>query len=378
MDKNIVENIADAFQRNLGNFEFPYIEVLDTSGMPRTFFSKLIDNDYIAADSKTAMSELLKGESTLEFPHSFTVEGGDKSQVNCTAFTVGIDSVRAYVVVQSPKELKEDTRKNIKFFCEIIDKFMEQGSEHCKVLDKYKSQIGSIREMQAKLFPKFQDVPGFDIASAYLPTELMTGNFIDSIYLDNDKFLIIVCDVSRYGSSSIFIGGVIHTMIRYEAQKKMVPSAMIGAVLSKLKKSTPGSHEKLFLSIYLLDLESGKTTISSYGPLYTYFYNKQKNGHVNLLKTETGKLLSNRIFYKDLSLKLDEGDFLMHYSHGLYSAMPEEGEIPFGESDLSKSVFQHRESDSQNIIHSTIDDLYAFTNYSGLDEDVIMVSIRKT
>ena len=74
--------------------------------------------------------------------------------------------------------------------------------DHENSVEQYKSQIGNIREMQAKLFPKFSNIPGFDIASAYLPSELMTGNFIDSVYLDNNTYMIVACDVSRYGSSS--------------------------------------------------------------------------------------------------------------------------------------------------------------------------------
>ena len=243
--------------------------------------------------------------------------------------------------------------------------------------DKYKKELNNIRDFQAKLFPRFSDVKGFDIASAYLPTDLMSGNFIDGLYLDENTYQITVCDVSKYGATSTFTGAMIRTILRYEATKKITPSLLIETINTKLKNMSSLSNEQIYFTTYQIRLKTGKTVISSYGPLTTFLYNSEKNGHVNLKNTETGKLLAKRIFYNDISLTIGSGDILLYYSNGISNATTENGALKFGESRIGEKIMELKNGTSMDIIHGLIDSLYDFSNYSSGTEDIILICIKK-
>jgi len=207
----------------------------------------------------------------------------------------------------------------------------------------------------------------------------MSGTFIDGIFLDSTTYQLTACDVSEYGPASSFVGAAIRTIIRSDASQKRIPSAMIESITNKIKNMISGSagSSNIYLAIYQLNIKTGKVVISSFGNITTLFYTKKRNGLIDLASTETGKLFSNRNFLKDMTINMEQGDSLLYYTRGVKQAKSENSENEYGLERLKAEVKENIESESLEIVHSIIESIYEFTDYAQLNEDIILISMKR-
>jgi sigma-B regulation protein RsbU (phosphoserine phosphatase) len=196
--------------------------------------------------------------------------------------------------------------------------------------------------------------------------------------LINNTYTIAACDVSNYGPSSSFVGAAIRTILLAENIKKMIPSAMLEKVDARLKHIVSVNTLNIYLTVYQVNLKSGKTTISSYGNITTLFYTKKRNGVIDLASTETGKLFNNRGFFRDITVNLEPGDALLFYTRGLIAAKKENSEIDFGVERLKNAYRDNIDSGSLEIVHSIIESVYEFTDYGQIKDDIILISVKRT
>ncbi len=302
--------------------------------------------------------------------------------ITCTILIAGRKSEQPlFLVLQTEAAIPADGDASIFMLAGVIGLIEDiySGGEGPAVSegDKYKRELLKLREAQANLFPKFKDINGMDIASAFLPADIVSGNFIDGFFLDETIYQIVVCYLGSNDPSSTFAGAAIRTLVRSEASKKMAPSVLMEYINSKLKNILSGVHALINVSVYQINTKTGKTTLSSYGPLTTIFYNSRKKGYANLSRTEVGKMLAKRNFYKDVTLPLESGDMLLFYSNGVVSASSDDGKELFGEPRLYENFMKQKEEPSVEIVQNLLDELYTFTNYMPLEEDFILLCIKK-
>jgi len=287
------------------------------------------------------------------------------------------------LIVESKNPLNENIDNIIAYASDVINNFslsMEEQQTSPDNTDRFKKEIGNMRDIQVKLFPKFDEINELDIRSAYLPAEIMSGTFIDGIFLDSTTYQLTACDVSEYGPASSFIGAAIRTIIRSDASQKKVPSVMIESIKNKIKNMISGSEgsSNIYLTIYQLNLKTGKVIISSLGNITTLFYTKKRNGLIDLASTEAGKLFSNRNFLKDMTINIEPDDVLLYYTRGIRQAKAENSEIEYGLEKLKSEMKANINSGSLEIVHSIIESVYEFTDYAELKEDIILISIKRT
>jgi len=379
--KNL-EQLVEAFAETGKSLNIGYIEIASLSeGKPLSLFFKKLSDSFDLIPLKDIKNYITSEKTKNSGINKFEATSINGEKIRILAASVNITSeISGYVIFQSYKDISVEAEKNILFFSSafnIISGLSHDQPAEEKTRDKYKKELNNIRDFQAKLFPRFTDVKGFDIASAYLPADLMSGNFIDGLYLDENTYQVTVCDVSKYGATSTFTGAMIRTILKYEATKKITPSLLIETINSKIKSMNSLANEHIYFTTYQLKLKTGKTVLSSYGPITTFLYNSKKNGHVNLKNTEAGKLLAKRNFYKDISLTLDSGDILLYYSNGFCNATTENGTTIYGESRIGERIMELKNEPAMNIIHGLIDSLYEFSNYSSNIEDIILICIKK-
>ena len=379
--KNL-EKLTNSFAAAAESLKIGYIEIATGSGEQLTslYFKSFISGFEIIPLKKLGTQHNF-GSEKKEETIKLTVPSINEKRVKILISSAIITSeVSGYIIFQSYDEIPESSEKIMLFFTkafEIINQLSTECIEEKVPADKYKKELVNMRDFQAKLFPRFTDVKGLDIASAYLPADLMSGNFIDGLHLDDDTYQVTVCDVSKYGATSTFTGAMIRTILKYEATKKVTPSLLIETINNRIKGMGSLSNEHIYFTTYQFKLKTGKTIVSSYGPLTTFLYNKKKNGHVNLKNTDAGKLLAKRNFYKDISLTMEPGDFILYYSNGFVNAATEDGSKTYGETRIGEKIMNLKDEPAMDIIHNLIESVYEFSNYAAISEDIILICIKK-
>ena len=379
----IIENILSPFEVLAKKNGIEYIEFLNGGENNRSLFKKSYNSDfpYLAYEVLESNPEFKNRDANS--PALIELTSKYEFKIFCHIYPLMRDSkIMDILIIETKTPSVGEIENIINYISGVINNFFlhiaeEQSSS--EKADKYKKELGNIQDLQVKLFPKFDEIKEFDIRSAYLPAEFMSGTFIDGIFLDKTTYQLTACDVSEYGPASSFVGAAIRTIIRSDASQKKVPSALIESIINKIKNLISGSSgsSNIYLAIYQLNIKTGKVVLSSFGNITTLFYTKKRNGLIDLASTESGKLFSNRNFLKDMTINMEQGDALLYYTRGVRKAKAENSETEYGLEKLKAEVKDNIESESLEIVHSIIESIYEFTDYAQLNEDIILISMKR-
>jgi serine phosphatase RsbU (regulator of sigma subunit) len=379
----IIENILAPFETLAKKSGIEYIEFLNGGENNKSLFKKQYSADFPYLAYEVLESNPAFQSRDQNTPAHLELTSKYEYKIFCHTYPLKRDSsITDLLIIETKTAANENIESVIAYISGIISNFfmnlvVEKFSSDNA--DKYKKEIGNMRDIQAKLFPKFDEIKELDIRSAYLPAEFMSGTFIDGIFLDNMTYQLSACDVSEYGPASSFVGAAIRTIIRSDASQKKVPSAMIESINNKIKNLITGSagSSNIYLTIYQLNLKTGKVIISSFGSITTLFYTKKRNGLIDIASTETGKLFSNRNFLRDMTINMEPGDALLYYTRGVRKAKAENSDTEYGLEKLKAEMKSNIESGSLEIVHSVIESIYEFTDYAQLDEDIILIAMKR-
>jgi len=381
--KKIAENILEPFVKTaeitgVGYIEAVYIE----NDSAKSVFKKNYDTDFPQMSYEVLENNSLFMGKAAGFAN-FTIELVSKyeKKVQCSAYIYPVEKHSKWLLIaEGTEQIDEKGDITLSYIAEVLSRITlctADNSNDPKSAEKYKNELLNIRDIQAKLFPKFDDIKEMNIRSAYLPAEFMSGTFIDGFSVDKNTYTLAACDVSDYGPASSFVGAAIRTILRAENVQKMAPSAMLETIDSRIKSIISGDSGNIYITIYLINLKTGKTMISSYGNITTLFFTKKRMGVIDLASTETGKLFNNRGFFRDITINLEPGDALLYYTRGVRRARKDPHEAEYGIERLKNTYKENIEYDSLEIVHSIIESVYDYTDYSEISDDIILISMKK-
>ncbi len=366
MDKtDIFQKVLNSLDNYYQSISISSIEFVENhSGSLTSLYNKTFDTDF-APMTFNEILEQGKLDNATE-PAHLTLSAKNGTGVYCSIYPVLSENENhGYLVIQHGKPFGETGPILMSFTAEVlsvIEKSCSMEKATTSTEHKFKEELMNMRNIQAKLFPKFEDLTGLDIASVYLPIELMTGTFIDAQFLDNTNYQIVTCDITGYDASSSFAGASIRTLVRSFSSKSIVPSGLIELITSKLSKVISGIHALIYITVFQINTQTGRAKLSSYGDISTYFFSSKKKGVVPLSRTSIGQDLSKRNIIKDITLQLEVGDVLLYFSSGTRSVTTEDGSQVIGEERLLQHFIKNIKNPSLDIVHNLTDVLYAFSN----------------
>lgn len=281
-----------------------------------------------------------------------------------------------YLLMESSDEINDETKTLLNFIRANILATVQTCFSSSN--QKYKDELLKLREFQARLFPKFDNVTNMDIASVYLPADLMSGNFVDASYVNEDIYQILICTVDGYDASSAFTAASIRTIIKTNSGKRIVPSAMIQLILKKLDKIIQGLHSLIHITIVQINVKSGDCRLSSLGAPNLIYASPSAKKIEGVNASPTGKILSKRKDFMDISIHLNPGDILLYYSNGITKAYSNRENEQYGINRLARAMYNSIKEESVFITHAITDSIYEFTEYSTFEEDIILLAAKRT
>jgi len=381
--KALKEKIISTFDSLCGALNIGYIEVVFKEGDAYSSFAKKCyknESEYSTYDQLKENNEFLKNPNAKD-EVKFEMKTAANRDIHCVASPIHTGG-KNYGLVIFESDLPFGKTHDMIFSCysrilAIAAEALAAGRGDESASKKNRADLMSLRSIQASLFPKFENITGLDIGSVYLPAELMSGNFIDAMNIDDDQYQIVVCDISGYDAASSFAGGAIRTLLRTSTIKNPVPSALIEQINVKLSKIISAVRSLIFLTVYQINTKTGRAQMSSYGDINTIFFSKKKGKSLNINNTEIGKNLSKRLFIRDIAVQMEQGDILLFYSMGVKNATTEDGNTQYGEARLVEIVSKNIDSSSIDIVRELTGSISDFMNYSPLETDVILICIKK-
>lgn len=284
------------------------------------------------------------------------------------------------------KEVRDGFNKEM---INIISTFVRQACiavENHRLLnqaiqnERYQEELKIAQRVQKALLPAKLDHPdSFEICAYSNAADEVGGDYYDTYKLDENRYVLIIGDVSGKGTSAAFhmsqMKGVFHSLI----QLNLSPAQFMVKANSALSKCLERNHF-ITASIFLINIAEQKICHSRAGHVPTLFYQAKESKSDFMLFDGLGLgILRNKQYENHVQEKTftyEAGDILVLITDGIVEAKNQKGH-QFGFERIRSLVEIHYQKSPREIQNQLIDSLHAFVGGDGMiDDDYSMMVVK--
>jgi len=217
---------------------------------------------------------------------------------------------------------------------------------------RLRADLDTAKEIQRQLLPTgAREVPGLDLAAAYVPARELGGDFYDFLPYGEGRLAIGLGDVSGKGTAAALYGSLAIGMIReFVVDHAWGPACML-ALLNQRLHGTRLDARFIAMLFAVYDAAHRRLTLANAGGPYPLLY---RDGQVRSIPLEGVPLgLLSGTQYDETSLDLVPGDVVVFASDGILESANAADE-EFGLPRLSAVLSAVSPEDSARIIANRI------------------------
>lgn len=247
--------------------------------------------------------------------------------------------------------------------------------EEEKALLTVREELRLALDIQLGLLPKsFPEVPGYQIAGASEPAQLVGGDYFDFITIDEGRLAITLGDVSGKGLPAALLMSNLQATIRGMSMLDISPKECLRRS-NKLMYQSTDPHKFATLFYAILDRKKHRLTYSSAGHDLPFFL----SGTKELSRLRAGGLVLSCLddsAYEEDILDLKPGDLLVIYSDGITEAR-NESEEEFGEEKLGELLRENSGLSATELIDKITGTVKEFAGSLPQMDDMTLVIVKR-
>ncbi len=227
---------------------------------------------------------------------------------------------------------------------------------------------------QSFLPDKSPEIKDMEIAAYNLPAKEVGGDFYDFIQLTEDKWGLVIADVSGKGMPAALFMALSRTLVRASASSNYSASNAISKANNLIcEESKSGMFVTLFYAI--LDVKKRKLTYVNAGHNPPFLF-RQSNEDIVALKAK-GLVLGamDNIDLEEVHVDLDNGDIVVLYTDGVTEAINNDEE-QFDEKRLLDAVAANKNLPAQDIIKNIVEEVVCFSEGQPQFDDITMMILK--
>lgn len=236
-------------------------------------------------------------------------------------------------------------------------------------------------EVQRHLLPNaVPAVAALDVASLYIPSRHIGGDYYDFFEVAPRQWAFVVADVSGKGASAALVMAACRTALRIEAPRQHSAAGLLRSVNRIIHPDMP---EGMFISIIygILDLDTRVFTFSRAGH-ETPIVLRAADGRVELpdpagmaLGLDAGAIFDEVL--EEQAVTLGRDDLIVLYTDGITEVL-DESEEEFGRGRLVEILTAQRAQPAAVLTHAVDEKLRAFAGVrvSGDDRTLLLVRLK--
>jgi len=244
-------------------------------------------------------------------------------------------------------------------------------------LERKKFEIETARQIQQSFLPESTPtLKGFDIAAFSLPALEVGGDFYDFIPISQDKWGLVIADVSGKGFPAALFMALSRTCVRANAMGKATASETIRIANNMIcQDAKSGMFVTLFYA--MLDVNSRQLRFVNAGHNPPLFF-RGDSGDVILLGANGIALgVLDEINLEEMKINLSSNDTVVFYTDGITEAINGKEE-QFGTERLIKLVSQNSQLPAQGLVDKIRNEVVTFTKGQAQFDDLTLVTLKST
>jgi len=229
-------------------------------------------------------------------------------------------------------------------------------------------------EIQQALLPQtMPNVAGYEIVPFWQAAREMAGDFYDAFKLADDRFGVVIADVSDKGAGAALLMAVSRTMIRANAYAGLSPRETIRRTNDLIVEDVASG---MFVTVYhSLFLQNGQSIHVNAGHNPPLLYSRHKDD-ITILPIggrALGWEVDNPV--QELSIQMEAGDMMIYYTDGLTEAENPHGE-PYGMDRLRQIILANAMQQTAIIMRKIVDDVEYFCEGVPPFDDMTVMIVR--
>ena len=237
---------------------------------------------------------------------------------------------------------------------------------------RQEEDLDQAREIQERLLPKqIPQIKGLDIAGAWNPAAVVSGDYFDVLKFGDTKIGVCICDVVGKGISAALLMANLQASFRAFASEPVSP----GTVVSKLNDvicNNIASDKFITFCYCILDVTKSTLTYASAGHWPPVLI--RRSGQIHSLKDGGPPLgLFPDQSYENIELQLEAGDRLVLYTDGLTEARNSTG-TEFGEHNVARIGNENLRLNAAEMLETLRREVTTFCN-GVFDDDFTLVVV---
>jgi len=281
----------------------------------------------------------------------------------------GLLGVVVVLIVGTIVHLYHLTRAKLEHTSLELKRTLELGRTQSR---KQEEDLDQAREIQERLLPKrIPQIRGLDIAGAWNPAAVVSGDYFDVVKFGESKIGVCICDVVGKGISAALLMANLQASFRAFASEPVSP----GAVVSKLNDvicNNLASDKFVTFCYCILDVTKSTLTYASAGHWPPVLI--RRSGKTYSLKDGGPPLgLFPEHSYENIQLQLESGDRLVLYTDGLTEARNSSG-VEFGEHNVARIGNENLRLNAAEMLETLRREVTAFCN-GVFDDDFTLVIV---
>ena len=241
--------------------------------------------------------------------------------------------------------------------------------------EQARKELALATRVQKTLVPASISTDRVDIAVTYLPVYYIGGDYVRFNFLDNDRMIFIVSDVTGHGVSAALLVNRLHTEFERFAKEGKEPGPLLQRLNEFIKEDFEGTDMYLSAFCGLLDFKKMRLLYSNYGHPPQYVYSA-KNNELRKLPAQTGLLglpVDNTGIYQD-EAEVDKGDRILLFTDGVIETFRKDDE-EYGSGRLEDFLLKNHSLSGRMFNQKLLQELDDFKEDNKFKDDIYIVDV---
>lgn len=223
-------------------------------------------------------------------------------------------------------------------------------------------------------FPAFPDRDEFDIYALMEPAREVGGDFYDFYFIDDNRFMFLIADVSGKGIPAALFMMTVKTLINNLSFVGYEPKELIKIINKKICEN---NKQGFFVTMFsgIVDVKTGEMVYVNCGhnpPLI-----KTNSNEYKYLECESNIVLGafDDFDYKIHQTKLNKGDVICLYTDGITEAVNSEKKM-YGEEKLLEKINEFDNDDIKSMALDIKNDVLRYSQNVERSDDLTLLIFK--
>lgn len=263
---------------------------------------------------------------------------------------------------------------------EDLRHYMRDLEETTREKEKVESELSLAKNIQQSFLPDvFPELEEIDVWGKCDPAREVGGDYFDFFGIDDERYGMVIGDVSGKGVPASLFMAVSRTLFRILCSQNLSPQQVLTDFNDRLVELDQGSNMFITMFYAVFNIRTGKLIYSTAGHNMPYIRFVQKeNGEFQMLPNMKPTMVAGIMDGMPMplaELSLDRGDTLVLYTDGMTEPINKDEE-EFGEERLAELLNKYKDLSSKEMCENLIGDVKAYQADMPQFDDMTMFILK--